>query len=324
MTRSLPVDEWLDVIEREYLSTFVRDGGGAVKFAIADEWCRSVISERLKSRCETLGYLLVGLDAAASRAHMPQDIFHAVASQLDWRLLARRFILRVLEAKSYRVEGIDPGRTVSVVVDVARANGLEAHFVIRELRPLVQDEVSKNRRMVRAFRAAMTHLCLREMDTARPGDYSGTPLLDWLTGRDTRISNVRPFQIHSVINRATARYFIESALYWVRHAGYSGTVILLDNTRLALTRNPRDGQRYYTRSMVVEHYEVLRQYIDDADRLPGAFVVVVPDETFVDESSPRGWGIYPALRTRVMDDVRDRNIGNPVAALVRLSDGREA
>ena len=323
MTHSLPVDEWLDVIEQEYLATFVANGGGAVKFAVADAGCRPVISEQLEDRCEALGYLFVKLDAAAFRAHMPQDMFHAVAAQLDWRLLARRFILRALAAKSYHVDGIDPGRTVSVVDDVARANRLEAHFVIAELRPLLQEEISKNRRMARAFRAAMTHLCLKEMDTARP-PYSGAPLLDWLTGRDKRISNVRPFQIHSVINRATARYFIESALYWIRHAGYSGTVILLDNTRLAVMRNPRDGQRYYTRSMVVEHYEVLRQYIDDADRLPGALVVVVPDETFVDEHSLRGWGIYPALWTRVMDDVRDRNIGNPVASLVRLSDGREA
>ena len=105
----------------------------------------------------------------------------------------------------------------------------------------------------------------------------------------------------------------------MRYAGYSGTLILLDNTRVTLPRNPKDGTRYYTRAMTIEHYELLREFIDDVDRLPGTLLVALTDYTFVDEQSMRGWGIYPALRTRVMDDVRDRNIANPVAALVRLS-----
>ena len=77
--------------------------------------------------------------------------------------------------------------------------------------------------------------------------------------------------------------------------------------------------RYYTRAMTMDHYELLREFIDDVDRLSGSLLVTLTDYTFVDEQSARGWAIYPALRTRVMDDVRDRNIANPVAALVRLS-----
>ena len=37
MTNTIPIDDWLDVIDGEYLSTFIEDGGAAVKFAIADE-----------------------------------------------------------------------------------------------------------------------------------------------------------------------------------------------------------------------------------------------------------------------------------------------
>ena len=69
----------------------------------------------------------------------------------------------------------------------------------------------------------------------------------------------------------------------------------------------------------MDHYEVLREFIDDVDRLSGTLLMVVTDEAFVDEHSARGWSIYAALRTRVMDDVRDKRIVNPVAALVRLS-----
>ena len=144
-----------------------------------------------------------------------------------------------------------------------------------------------------------------------------------LTGDNPRISNVRPFSIYTSINRATARYFIESALYWIRYVGCAGTVMLLDNARVTLARNPRDGRRYYTRPMAMDHYELLREFIDGVDRLAGTLLIVVANSDFDDDTNERrsrGFGIYQALRTRVMNDVHDKNRPNPVASLVRLSE----
>ena len=72
----------------------------------------------------------------------------------------------------------------------------------------------------------------------------------------------------------------------------------------------------------MEHYELLREFIDGVDRLTSTALVVVTNSDFLDDSGDRrsrGYGIYEALRTRVMDDVRDRNRVNPVASLVRLT-----
>ena len=320
---TISIDEWLDVIEEEYLSTFIKDGGSAVKFAVSTEARTSALLEALKCRCEKSGYMFMALDAVARRFHMPQDIFFGLASRINWRLLARRLILRLLSEKGIRIDSIDPGDTVNVpgdtvnVIDsVARANDHGSEFIIRALNPALEDEVFENINMAKAFRVAMLHLCLKEME---PGQYRGKPLLDWLRGADTRISNVKPFQIYTGINRTTARYFIESALYWIRHVGYAGTVIVLDNARVTMARNPRDGQRFYTRAMTMDHYELLRRFVDDIDRLSGTLLVVATGRDFIDPLSKRGWAIYDALRTRVMDDVRDKNLVNPAAALVRLS-----
>jgi len=168
--------------------------------------------------------------------------------------------------------------------------------------------------MARDFKVAMTHLCA-SLDSGE----SDQPLLDWLTGDNPRISNVRPFSIRTSINRTTARHFIESALYWARHAGVAGTAVLLENSRVTVARNPRDGKRYYTRPMTIDHYELLREFIDDVDRLASTLLVVVTNYDFIDEQAARGWRIYSALQTRIMDDVRDRNLVHPVAALVRLA-----
>ncbi len=320
MTNAIPVADWLNHLDREYLSTFIKEGGAAVKFAVTAEKDRRPLVEELKNRCNAQNHLLLELDAINHRLHMPQDIFFGMASQVDWRLLARKAILQMLAENSCRVTGIDPNDSVNIIdAVVARTERADPQQLRYELRPILASKIAKNKSMSKSFRVAMTHLCILESNSNSMQEYSGKPLLEWMTGTNTRISNIRPFQVHTPINRTTARYFIESALHWVRLAGYSGTVILLDNTRVTIARNPRDGKRYYTRPMTMDHYELLRELIDDVDRLQGALMIVLTDYAFVDEHSPRSWAMYPALRTRVMDDVRDRNIANPVAALVRLS-----
>ena len=316
MPNTISLDQWMRFINSEYLSTFIRDGGGSIKFAITPEELRWKMHDSLKARCLELGYLFVSLDAVNKRVHMPQDIFFGLASQIDWRMLARRQILRLASDYRYRVEGLDPGLPANIFDAIAESNRLDSQSIIEDIRPAIQDNVSKNSNMAKDFRVAMSHLCRREEPR---GEYTGQPLLEWLTGVNTRVSNIRPFSIYTSINRSTARYFIESALYWVRHAGYAGTVIMLDNSRVTLARNPKDGLRYYTRAMAMEHYELLREFIDSVDRLRGTLLVIASDYDFVGESA-RGYDIYPALRTRVMDDVRDRNLVNPAAALVRLSE----
>ena len=321
MSNTLSVADWLRRIDGEYLSTFIKDGGASIKFAVTSDDSRRKLHDAVHRRCRELDYVFVALDAAKLRAHMPQDIFFGLARQADWRHLARRRILRLAGERGYTISGIDSHADSNIFKAIGVLNDLESLFVLNEIRKPIQENVSKNPKMARDFRVAMTHLCLNE-NVRGDGEYSAQPVLDWLTGENPRLSNVRPFSIYTGINRTTARYLIESGLHWIRHAGCSGTVILLDNRRVTVARNPRDRLRYYTRAMAMDHYELLREFIDGVDRLAGTLMIVVTSEGFLDDgpgSRSRGFGIYEALKTRVMDDVRDRNLVNPVASLVRLS-----
>ena len=322
MTNAIPLRDWLEVMESEYLTSFVPDGGASVKFAVTPDELKADLRAAVTERCAKKGMLLVSLDAATRRAHMPQDLFHGFASSVDWREAARRMILKLAKDRVYRIEGIDPHSDGNIFESIANANGLELQFILDYMRPQIQERVFRESRMAKDFRIAMSHLC--ELENSREGEpYRGQPIIDWLTGSNTRISSVRPFSIYTSINRTTARHFFESALFWLHHVGYPGTIILLDNSRVTLARNPRDGLRYYTRAMVLEHYELLREFVDTTDRLTATFLVVVTSSDFLEEeagSRNRGFGIYQALMTRVIDDVRDRNLVNPVASLVRLSE----
>lgn len=320
MTNAIPLDDWLRLIDAEYLRTFVREGGASIKFAVTSEDLRDQLTGRLKALCRKANFAFVELDAARLRAYMPQDLFFDLAGQVDWRRLARQAILNIAGQIGHRIDGIEPGTPENVFDAIAAVNNLETSFIMNPIWRGIQDEVFKSPRMAKDFRVAMTHLCLEENTKAGGDYYGGKPLMDWLTGAETKIGPLRPFHIYTPINRATGRTFIESALYWIHYVTGSGTVLMLENSRVMLARNPKDGKRYYTRAMAVDHYELLREFIDGADRLTGALMVIATDQDFLDESArSRGYGIYSALRTRVMNDVRDRNLINPVASLVRLS-----
>ena len=117
-----------------------------------------------------------------------------------------------------------------------------------------------------------------------------------------------------------ARHFFESALSWICLAEWPGLVLVIDIRRVTVARNPRDGGLYYTKSAVLDTYEVLRQYIDGTDRLVNCLIVVVADPEFLDDDpTGRGMGAYEALKFRVFDEIRDRELANPMAALVRLA-----
>lgn len=319
MAHTIPLRDWLRRLDDEYVSTFIRDGGSSIKFTVLEEDRKPELSEAVESRCRQLDYAVVKLDAAETKIHMPQDMFFGLAKQVDWRFMARRMIVHLARRIGYDVDAINPSETTNVFGAIGKINGLESQSVLHELRRELETRVSKEYRMDKDFRVAMTSLCLCE--NVRPDqEYGGQPLIDWLTGTNTRVSSVKSFFINTGINRTTARHFIESALFWFRHVGYAGTVIVLDNSRIMLSTNPKDGHRYYTKTMVMDHYELLREFIDGTDQLAGTLMVIVTNSAFLDEDArSRGFGIYQALRTRIMDDVRDKNLVNPIASLVRVS-----
>ena len=95
MSKTIPIQDWLQNIDDEYLSAFIREGGASIKFAVTPDGLKPDLYDAVNIRCQQLDYIFARLDAAETRAHMPQDLFFGFARQVDWRLLARRLILRL-------------------------------------------------------------------------------------------------------------------------------------------------------------------------------------------------------------------------------------
>jgi hypothetical protein len=312
MIAAMEPREWLTFIEREYLSTFIREGGAAIKFAIPrDDSAREQVSEGLNSRAREMGFLAANVDASATKIHLAEDFFFRVADQIPWQQLTLKVIARLAELP----EGETDGPSVE---QIATRYGVGRKELLLELRPKIVNNVSKNRALSKDFRVAMTHLCIAEISGGEGGSTTFRLLTDWLTGRNNAVSAVKPYQIFSRINRTNARFLLESLLRWVRFAGLSGLVIVCDLRRLAVSRNPHDDLVHYSKAAVLDAYEVLREFLDGADRLTGFLMVLLPDVAFLDDFS-RGIHAYQALKFRIYDEIHDKSLVNPLASLVRLS-----
>lgn len=112
-----------------------------------------------------------------------------------------------------------------------------------------------------------------------------------------------------------------SLAHWLAVNNHAGLALVLDIRRLGFARRPGPDERYghyYTRSSLLDAYEVLRQLVDNTDEMTNCIVVVVASPAFLSDS-PRGLDAYQALKLRIFDEVRDVNRDNPFSSLVRLA-----
>ena len=320
MTNSLPCQDWVQTIKTEYLDDFIREGGSAIKFAVpVDAGARPVLFTQLTHAAHDGNYLTAQVDASLTRVHMAHEVFFRIAEQIEWRSIARQVVRQLARECDYDMPEDDGGGPLRA--EIAERNEIDPGMVIRVLRPRLSDQVFRHPGLAKDFRVAMTNLCEAELSGGPEGEGTTTDVLtSWLTGRNRRIGPVKPYGIFNTITRTNARHMFESLLNWIRFAGYPGLLVLLDISRVTLNRRVGDGSLYYTRAAVLDAYEVLRQFIDAIERLQGCLIVVSPDVEFLsEEPRERGFGAYDALKFRVVDEIHDRRLVNPMSSLVRLS-----
>ena len=310
---------WLEVVRREYLDEFIREGGAAVKFVVSDTAGRAEVREGLCVAAAQGGFQFALVDAASTKVQMIDKLFHEIARQVDWDALARAFLGRLLVENGYRLpaEPRELGlRTIAELNDVS-----EPQLRLQVSRWL-WDRLFRDYAMSQEFRLAQVRLCRAQLD---PDD---EPLVtvatrEWLRGELRLLSGVKRALIFQKIARHNARHMLASLTHWLRLAGWSGLVLILDISRCALAVRPSEREAdsvYYSTPATLDAYEVLRQMIDGTDELEGCYVGVLADVEFlIDER--RGLRRYDALYLRVADEVRDRYRPNPLAALVRVRAG---
>jgi hypothetical protein len=308
--------EWLGLIEREYLRDFVTDGGAAVKFAVGDDDQLTTLREMLAELSERHGLAHVAIDATTTKLHMIQDAFFAIARAVDWNAMAQQFVESLFDRQGY--EWPRPGEAVPIH-EVAERNRSDVTLMRRDVRQWLTAEVMKDTEMTQDFRVAMTRLCLRRLEPEDTQPGITTPVLEWLRGELRRVGALKEASITAKITRHNGRAMLRSLCRWMRLCGRRGLCATLDIRQLGKTgAATRDGLRYST-AAVLDAFEVLRQLIDDGQHYAGLLLVILADETLIGEDPKRSLDAYLALKMRIWDDVRPEGRDNPLAPLVRLA-----
>ncbi len=157
--------EWLELIEREYLTDFITAGGGAVKFVVGDTHQLKIVARVLEVLSERHGLAHVKIDAATTRLHMIQDVFFAIARALDWNAMAQDFVESLFRSKGYQWPRSGEAAPIQ---DVAECNRLDVTLLRRDFRQWLTAEVMRDTEMAQDFRVAMTQLCLRRLEPEDP------------------------------------------------------------------------------------------------------------------------------------------------------------
>lgn len=321
MSEVLGLDTWLGYLSDEYFGSYTAHGGAAVKFAVVEDGLSTRdLTEGIRAHSARVGVTPFVIDSREVKVHMIDRFFFACAAQVPWGALTDFVLRRFASEEGFLLPGVvAPGQSFAHAV--AESSGVEVDFVRQRLSQRVHEHVYKDRAMVRDFRLAMTCLCQNRVTGAAAATADSAVIEQWLTGRLTRMSELKQKFIYTKVNRTNARQHLESLLHWIRVARIPGSVLIIDLDRLVDGGNGQvDGERY-TRTALLDAYEVLRQFIDSIDDLEGVLIVGVARPSILDpDRRSRGLVAYQALRNRVYDEVRDKAHANPVGSLVRIGE----
>lgn len=319
MTELINLSTWLRHLGDEYFQSYIRNGGAAVKFAVAENGITTrEIVDGIRGQAAQVGMTTFTIDSRDVKLHMIDRVFFACSSQVPWTTLTDYVLRKFAVEEGFALPvSVPPG--TSFAQALAESSGTEVDYVRQRLNQSIHEHVYRDRAMVRDFRLAMTNLCKNRLTGSASSVADSAVIEQWLTGNLARISELKQMFIYNKINRTNARLHLESLLHWIRVANVPGTTLVMDLSRLVSGGSGDTPGERYSRAALLDAYEVLRQFIDSIDDLEGVMLVGVAEQEILDpDRRKRGLVAYQALRNRVYDEVRDRSHANPVGSLVRI------
>lgn len=317
MTPRISASQYADFLATEYLSEFICEGGAAVKVAIVpDDITASELTNAVSERAKNMKICPVHVSAMATKVHLIQQLFFAVASKLDWVTLARAVVHRIA-----RENWGDQAAGRTTLGDMATAMEIDRQMVQTQVHRSLSKVVMDDYLLAKDFRIAMSEICQSELQPEAYTEQGREAILQWLRGELRLISAVKDKNIFHKIGRHSARAMLSSAARWIAKSGEGGLLVLLDIRQVGVLRRSdvMEGQFYYTPAMAMDVYEVLRQFIDATDEMQNFMLLVIAPDELLDDTTNRGFPKYQALKNRIWDDVRDRDRANPVAPMVRIA-----
>src|SRR5258708_4816702 len=152
--------EWLELIDKEYVSDFIVNGGAAVKFLISDQAGIVSLNTGLTGPAAKHGLVFTSVSSATVKLHMIQDLFFPVSRQITWEADAQHFVEGLFQRQGYQWP--TPGEPVALT-ETAEANKVDATILRREFNRWLTTDLMTDTSMAQDFRIAVMQLCLNRL-----------------------------------------------------------------------------------------------------------------------------------------------------------------
>lgn len=292
------LDDCLFMLNQEYLSSYIKEGGSAFKMVIAEygggktHFLRSVRDIAWKNNFMVAE---VTLNSTSTPFYKLELIYKAIVISLT-RPLSQKELLDGYEKgidafiKSYYGEKLEKFTKQKVV-------GNEFCLEDLDITHLSTESISFGRAIKEAFKA-LIEKSNDDFDT----------ISSWLKVENPPKTILKKFGIFEKIDKTTAFSMIRSLVQWIKHIGYSGLLIMFDEGERQSSISSKQRDTYLSN---------LRELIDECAKSSSFRSVMifyaVPDMSFL-EGRTR---VYEALRQRLETTYQRFN---PSGVQIKLSD----
>ncbi|MEO0158169.1 MAG: BREX system ATP-binding domain-containing protein [candidate division WOR-3 bacterium] len=286
------LDEYLNPIKDEYLSSFIKDGGCSFKMIVGTYGggkTHFLYCVRELAWKQNFAVSYVRLSPTETPFHKLDSVYRSIVSNLTYPMTSEELL-------SGYERGIESFIKVWYRQKVAEveSKGITGDGLKEELNTYISSISNfESSSFTNAVKKAF-HCLLDRRDT----DFS--KIAQWLKaeGFDSRRVDGHPqFGILQKIDKSTAFSMIRSLVRWVRVVGYSGLVVLFDEAEQVPSMSGKQ------KDLLLSN---LRELIDECGQgtlAHSMFFYAVPDENFLQGRTQ----IYEALRQRVSTVFEDLN-----------------
>lgn len=294
------IDPYLDVLEEDYLASFLPEGGSTFKLLVGTYGggkTHFLYSVRDKGWRHGFPVAYVTLSQDASPFHRLDRVYAAIARSITLPVSGEaalagleRGLLPLLKMWHVRL------------TDDLRERGLSGDELLESELEVAAQTVQgvESLQMQKALTQALRALATNDHEAL-------TDLLQWLGAEGYARERHRRFGLLHGIDKSVALNMLRSLVQWVRQLGYPGLVILFDEAEQVPSLSTRQRDSLLSN---------LRELIDECGHhhFQGVMMVyAVPDETFFEGRS----SVYEALNQRISSIFE---VFNPTGVTIRLEE----
>ena len=286
---------WLDRFESHYLDRFIPHGGSKVKLLVGSEGSgKSHLLRYIQGRAEQKDYTVLYMSARTVGAKLCDvpNLYRMITGSMDVGKLVTGLACVVGTELGYGTSIYDGH---GILLPYIMEEGYEQPDAAREIR-ITMAKLLKHADISPSF---FTFAFAMLRDRLLTPDAEATRIATrWIRGEKLETRERRDSGLHEILNKTTARRWLDSLLKLLVLSGQKGLVVLIDDIDVLYERSPDTGRYLYTPGNNKDTYELFRQIIDDADLLKNLMVVLAGRRNMI-EDDRRGFRSYEALWMRL-------------------------